>query len=43
MVMVKKLKAELTRKEGMLKSTQAELDKVPHPSPPPFPFVIGSL
>ncbi len=25
---VKKLKGEVTRKEGMLKATQAELDKV---------------
>jgi hypothetical protein len=27
-VSVKKLKGEVTRKEGMLKATQAELDKV---------------
>ena len=29
LAVVKKLKAEVTRKEGMLKATQAELDKVP--------------
>lgn len=28
LVSVKKLKGEVTRKEGMLKATQAELDKV---------------
>ena len=28
LVTVKKLKAEVTRKEGMLKATQSELDKV---------------
>lgn len=29
LVAVKKLKAEVARKEGMLKATQSELDKVP--------------
>ena len=34
LVVVKKLKAEVTRKEGMLKATQSELDKVTLPPPP---------
>ena len=32
LAVVKKLKAEVTRKEGMLKASQAELDKVPFES-----------
>ena len=38
LVVVRKLKAEVTRKEGMLKATQSELDKVTlFPPPPPTP------
>ena len=38
LVVVKKLKAEVTRKEGMLKATQSELDKVTlHPPHHPLP------
>ena len=33
---VKKLKAEVTRKEGMLKATQSELDKVQQPFTTPL-------
>ena len=45
LAVVKKLKAEVTRKEGMLKATQADLDKVPCQSTlslllPLQPFVL---
>ena len=35
LVVVKKLKAEVTRKEGMLKATQSELDRVTLAPPSP--------
>lgn len=42
LVVVKKLKAEVTRKESMLKATQSELDKVaPSPSSPWADVIIS--